>query len=71
MSTNYNKIPEFAEELRCLLNRYSMENDSNTPDWVLAKYLISCLMAYNETRVQRNELFDLLISPRMIKKVKK
>lgn len=34
------------DELLTLLNRYSREDRSNTPDWVLADYLMACLEAY-------------------------
>ena len=42
-------IPEnrFESALRDLLNSWSMENASNTPDFVLAQYLVSCLDAFN------------------------
>jgi len=35
-------------ELAALLNRYSIENESNTPDFILAKYVRACLLAYAE-----------------------
>lgn len=38
----------FDEELRGLLNKYSLENDSNTPDFILATYITQCLDAYNK-----------------------
>lgn len=38
---------KFARELTSLLNRYSKENDSDTPDYVLAGYLIGCLRNFN------------------------
>lgn len=34
---------EFRKELAAVLNKYSMENGSNTPDFLLADYLIGCL----------------------------
>ena len=37
------------KELADVLNRNSAENASNTPDFILAKYLIFCLNAFNET----------------------
>lgn len=40
--------PEFRNELKHLLNKYSVENASDTPDFILADYLISCLNSYNE-----------------------
>lgn len=45
---------EFEKELQALLNRYSAENESNTPDFILAQYLIGCLRAWN-TAVQQRE----------------
>ncbi len=44
----------FEKELKSLINRHSKENASNTPDWVLAQYLISCLAAFN-TAAQHRE----------------
>lgn len=38
----------FAEELTALLNRYSQENASNTPDFILCGYIVACLAAFNE-----------------------
>lgn len=46
-------MEEFEKELEALINKYSMENGSNTPDWILAQYLISCLLAFNTTIQQR------------------
>lgn len=37
----------FARELAELLNRHSKENDSNTPDYILANFLIGCLESFN------------------------
>ena len=34
-----------TSELTSLINRYSRENDSNTPDWILANYMMNCLRA--------------------------
>lgn len=33
----------FQKELEQLLNRYSVENQSGTPDFILAQYLKNCL----------------------------
>lgn len=34
-------------ELAKVLNRYSMETASETPDFILAEYLLACLAAWN------------------------
>ena len=37
----------FRQELEQLLNRYSKENGSDSPDFILAQYLIDCLDVYD------------------------
>jgi len=44
---------EFEGGLRKLLNTTSQENGSDTPDYLLATYLMRCLDAYNETVIAR------------------
>lgn len=36
----------FEKELQELINKHSMENGSNTPDFMLARYLAMCLYNY-------------------------
>ena len=42
---DYNQL--FEKELEILINKYSKENDSNTPDFILAAYLSNCLKTFN------------------------
>ena len=51
------KETRFNRELIILLNRYSKENGSNTPDFVLANYLNSCLNTFNNTINQREKFY--------------
>ncbi len=51
-----NKIDEFRKELEFLLNSKSMENRSNTPDFILAQYLTDCLLAHDRA-VNRREVW--------------
>ena len=44
----------FEKELEHLINRYSFENPSNTPDFILAQYMKGCLDVFN-TAVQQRE----------------
>lgn len=46
-----------AEELTSLLNRHSAENGSNTPDYILAAYLLTCLGAFNAAVQARQEWY--------------
>ncbi len=45
--------PTLERDLSGVLNRYSQENASNTPDYILAQYLLGCLAAWNATVQQR------------------
>jgi len=45
---------DLEKELAATLNRHSAENASNTPDFILAQYLLGCLAAWN-TAVQQRE----------------
>jgi len=53
------KTITFEKELESLLNRYSKENDSNTPDFLLSEYLIDCLKAYNKALKNRDKWFNI------------
>jgi len=46
---------EFRAELEKLVNKHSMENGSNTPDFVLAEFLHDCLQAFDEAVVRRTK----------------
>lgn len=45
----------FHDELRALLNRYSMERLSGTPDFILAQFLFGCLDAFGAAVREREE----------------
>jgi hypothetical protein len=38
---------DFRKELEALLNCHSKENGSDTPDYILATYLMACLDAFD------------------------
>lgn len=46
-------IKDFAE----VINRHSLENGSNTPDFILAEYLVNCLESYNYAVLNRNDWY--------------
>jgi len=48
----------FRAELEQLINRSSMENGSNTPDFVLAKFLSGCLEAFDYAIHEREVFYD-------------
>lgn len=45
---------DFIDELRILINKHSRENDSNTPDYILAEFMAKCLVA-GEVMIQQRE----------------
>ena len=47
----------FRKELEALINRYNMESNSNTPDFILAEYLNTCLTAFDEAVNKRNKWY--------------
>jgi hypothetical protein len=47
----------FVKELEQLINRHSMENGSDTPDFLLAEYLRGCLDVYDRTVRQREQWY--------------
>jgi hypothetical protein len=49
------KEPAFLDQLEDLINRHSMENGSDTPDYILANFLGQCLIAFNEATTTRDK----------------
>lgn len=50
--------PSFEHQLTSLINRHSMENGSDTPDFILGKYLLKCLRTFNETISEREVWYN-------------
>lgn len=50
---------EFLKELEHLINRASVENGSDTPDFMLAEYLGDCLIAYQKVVTKRDDWFGV------------
>ena len=49
-ATTYSKL---RREIETSINKNSCENASDTPDWILAEYLISCLHAFDMAVLKR------------------
>lgn len=45
----------FRDELTSLINYHSLENGSDTPDFILADYLVSCLGAFDIANSARQQ----------------
>lgn len=51
-------MSEFKKELENLINRFSKESGSDTPDFILANYLDNCLKNFDETIQQRKNYYS-------------
>jgi len=45
--------PTLEDAIRTLLNQYSRENESNTPDFILAEYMIKSLENFEKASKAR------------------
>jgi hypothetical protein len=61
------KEDQFRSDLASVLNRHCRENYSNTPDFILAEYLICCLKAYEEIHKRRENWYGREFRPGVIK----
>jgi len=50
-------------ELRELLNRHGAESRSNTPDYILAQYLTTCLNAWDTATQERDRWYGVDLRP--------
>jgi hypothetical protein len=53
----------FRKELENLINATSQENGSNTPDFILAEFLIDCLAAFDKASTKREDWYGHRHSP--------
>ena len=54
----YDKGHDFRRDVATVINRLSLENDSDTPDYVLSAYLWDCLQSFNDAMVRREAYRD-------------
>ncbi len=47
----------FEKDLEHLINRHSVENQSDTPDFILARYMQACLDAFNAASRRREQWY--------------
>lgn len=46
MGTTGSEPSQFEKDIAAVINKHSVENDSNTPDFILAQYVRQCLEAF-------------------------
>jgi len=57
------EMDDFKKELENLINRCCEENESNTPDFILATYLSECLEAFNKATKRRDKWYSVKLCP--------
>jgi hypothetical protein len=56
---------KFQKDLEDIINRNCVENGSNTPDFMLAEYMVNCLKAYTKTSRAREKWYGKSLSINM------
>jgi hypothetical protein len=56
---------KFQKDLEDIINRNCIENGSNTPDFMLAEYMVNCLKAYTKTSRAREKWYGKSLSINM------
>ncbi len=54
----YKKRHELEKEFAAIINKYSLENDSNTPDFILARCLVDSLINFQLTIAERSAWYN-------------
>jgi hypothetical protein len=54
---------DLRKEIESALNRNCAENGSNTPDFILAEYLMDCLLAFDKTVKRRAQWYGRIDAP--------
>ena len=53
-----NELKErLAKEFAAVINKNSVENESNTPDWVTGLFLVNCLEHFNSAICNRDNWY--------------
>lgn len=50
-------VKGLRHEIEQAINRVSAENGSNTPDFILADFLVSCLVAFDRATTERERWY--------------
>lgn len=56
-------MSDLEREIQQAINRACRENASNTPDFILAEYLMACLEAYERASRTRETWFGRFLTP--------
>lgn len=56
-------MSKLRREIKAAINSASAENGSNTPDYILAEYLITCLAAFDTAVTLRDRFYEIAPAP--------
>lgn len=56
-------MSRLRDEIEGAINNCCAENDSNTPDFILARYLVACLEAFNNATQSRDDWYKVNLEP--------
>jgi hypothetical protein len=56
-------MSEFTRELTALLSKYSIEDESDTPDFILSEYLNECLSTFAKIMDKRENWYGRRAEP--------
>lgn len=51
------RAPNFREEIQSVINRFSRENVSDTPDFILAEFLMDSLLSFDKAVAARTKWY--------------
>lgn len=57
-------MKDLEKEIAALINKVSREQDSDTPDFILAEYLMACLSAFEVGVNRRDGWYGLHLDPK-------
>ena len=60
------KRDTFRRELTAVINKHSKENGSDTPDFILADYLINCLNTFDKALDMRSDWYGIKLAEKKI-----
>lgn len=50
-------MSDLKKEIEGVLNKHSAESGSDTPDFILAQYLMNCLEAFDKAVIHRDQWY--------------
>lgn len=61
-----NNKEQIIKDLQVFINRCSLENGSDTPDFILAEFMATCLSALNNAIRRRDAYYDRTMNEKLM-----